>query len=79
MKQFEILTQTAKKIYQIMSECNIQLHESEESYLSQFKPQLMEIVYSWCKGSSFQSVCEQTEIYEGTIIRSIRREYELLK
>ena len=37
----------------------------EEHYIDSFRPDMMEVVNSWCKGSSFSQICDITEIYEG--------------
>jgi ATP-dependent RNA helicase DOB1 len=34
---------------------------------------------NWCKGCSFAKICEMTTIFEGNIIRHIRRLEELLR
>ena len=44
-----------------------------------FKPQLMDVVNAWCKGGSFSSIVELTDVYEGSIIRAMRRLEELLR
>lgn len=51
----------------------------KEEYLKGFKPDLMEITSKWCQGAKFKEICEMAEdIYEGTIIRGLRRLDELL-
>lgn len=39
----------------------------------------MDIVYSWCNGSSFKVLCGMTDIFEGSIVRCMRRLEELLR
>lgn len=39
----------------------------------------MDIVYAWCNGASFSDLCKMTEIFEGSIIRCMRRLEELLR
>lgn len=51
----------------------------EETYVEQFKPFLMDVVFSWCNGSSFSDLCKMTDIFEGSIVRSMRRLEELLR
>lgn len=51
----------------------------EDSYVEKFKPFLMDVVYSWCNGASFSELCKMTEIFEGSIIRCMRRLEELLR
>jgi ATP-dependent RNA helicase DOB1 len=51
---------------------------SEEKYLDGFRPTLMEVVYLWSKGMSFQSICDATDVFEGSVVRALRRLFELL-
>jgi ATP-dependent RNA helicase DOB1 len=51
----------------------------EQQYVNSFKPELMDIVYAWCQGAKFSQVCKMTVIFEGSIIRSMRRLEELLR
>jgi ATP-dependent RNA helicase DOB1 len=39
----------------------------------------MDVVYAWCGGASFSEVCKLTDVFEGTIIRCLRRLEELLR
>ena len=39
----------------------------------------MDVVFSWCNGANFSELCKMTEIFEGSIIRSMRRLEELLR
>ncbi len=43
-----------------------------------FRPTLMEVVYLWSKGMSFQSICDATDVFEGSVVRALRRLFELL-
>ncbi len=47
--------------------------------MKQFKPNLMGITYQWCAKVPFAQLLKTTELYEGTIIRCLRRLAELLK
>lgn len=47
--------------------------------MSQFNAKLMDLIYSWCSGSSFLEVCKMADVYEGSIIRCMRRLDELLR
>lgn len=33
----------------------------------------MEVVYAWAKGATFAEICGKTEVFEGSIIRAMRR------
>ena len=39
----------------------------------------MDVVNAWCKGATFSSIVELTDVYEGSIIRAMRRLEELLR
>ena len=39
----------------------------------------MDVVDAWCKGGTFKQIVELTEVYEGSIIRAMRRLEELLR
>ena len=66
-----------KKVATILVECKVDINEEE--FISSFNPELMEVTYKWCKGKKFEEICKLTEVYEGTIIRCLRRVEELLK
>ncbi|KAK3109955.1 ATP-dependent RNA helicase mtr4 [Teratosphaeriaceae sp. CCFEE 6253] len=53
--------------------------ENEEEYLQGFKSELMEVVFAWCGGASFATICKMTDVYEGSLIRLFRRLEELLR
>lgn len=52
---------------------------NEEEYIDSFKPFMMDIVFSWCNGATFSDLCKETDIFEGSIIRCMRRLEELLR
>uniref|UniRef100_A0A1A9WWD4 DSHCT domain-containing protein n=1 Tax=Glossina brevipalpis TaxID=37001 RepID=A0A1A9WWD4_9MUSC len=66
----------ARRIVKISTECKLEL--DEEAYVEKFRPYLMDLLLIWCKGASFLSVCEMTDIFEGSVIRCLRRLEELL-
>lgn len=47
--------------------------------MGSIKEQLVEVTNEWCQGATFAQVCKQVEAYEGTIVRTLKRLYELLK
>jgi ATP-dependent RNA helicase DOB1 len=67
----------AKIIASVSKESGLDIDQQE--YIEKFKPSLMDIVYLWSKGASFSEVCKQTDAYEGSIIRCMRRLEELLR
>lgn len=74
---FAKLQEVANNVATIMEESNIELNKEE--YLQKFAPEMMEITYKWCQGAKFTEICEISEsIFEGTIIRCLRRLDELI-
>ncbi|KAK3910367.1 Exosome RNA helicase MTR4 [Frankliniella fusca] len=67
----------ARRIARVSAEAKLDI--KEDDYVSQFKPFLMDVVYAWCKGSSFLDICKMTDIFEGSIIRCMRRLEEVLR
>jgi ATP-dependent RNA helicase DOB1 len=60
-----------------MIECKINI--DAEEYVESFKPSVIDVVHMWCRGAKFAEVCKITEIFEGNIIRTMRRLEELLR
>ena len=71
------LVDTGRRVAKISQECKINI--DVEEYVESFRPNLMELVFAWCKGAKFADICKMTTIFEGTIIRAIRRLEELLR
>jgi ATP-dependent RNA helicase DOB1 len=47
--------------------------------VNSFRPDIMEAVYSWTKGAKFYEIMEITQVFEGSLIRAIRRLEEVLQ
>ncbi|XP_022900243.2 exosome RNA helicase MTR4 [Onthophagus taurus] len=67
----------ARRIAKVSTEARLELQE--DNYVERFKPFLMDVVYSWCNGANFSDLCHLTDIFEGSIIRAMRRLEELLR
>uniref|UniRef100_A0AC34F163 Helicase ATP-binding domain-containing protein n=1 Tax=Panagrolaimus sp. ES5 TaxID=591445 RepID=A0AC34F163_9BILA len=68
----------ARRIAQATKDSLMEIDEDE--YIDSFKPQMMDVVYSWIQGKSFSEICgENSELFEGSIIRCFRRLEELLR
>ncbi|KAL9090024.1 MAG: hypothetical protein Q9159_002192 [Coniocarpon cinnabarinum] len=76
-RPFKEIQKQARIVAKVSQESKMVLNEDE--YVQGFKPQLMEVVFSWTKGASFASICKMTEVYEGNLIRLFRRLEELLR
>merc|ERR1712150_208111 len=73
----EKTTELPKQIAKVSREAKINI--DEEEYVNKFKPYMMDVVNEWCKGASFSDLCKITDLFEGSIIRSMRRLEELLR
>ncbi|KAL7713988.1 Helicase [Entamoeba marina] len=68
---------TAKRVATVMSECR--LNVDVEKFLEQFKPHLIPVVHQWACGASFDQLTKNTDLFEGSIIRGMKRLDELLQ
>jgi ATP-dependent RNA helicase DOB1 len=67
----------ARRIGKVQLECKVQI--DVEAYVNSFRPDVMEAVYAWAKGAKFYEVMKITEVFEGSLIRAIRRLEEVLQ
>lgn len=74
---FYQLQETARRVANLQLECKIQI--DVESFVNSFRPDIMEAVYSWARGSKFYQIMEMTQVFEGSLIRAIRRLEEVLQ
>ncbi|XP_003965234.2 exosome RNA helicase MTR4 [Takifugu rubripes] len=71
------MQECAKRIAKVSADAKLDV--DEETYLNQFKPHLMDVVYAWANGSTFAQICKMTDVFEGSIIRCMRRLEEVLR
>jgi ATP-dependent RNA helicase DOB1 len=71
------LQDTARRVAKVSIECKIELNE--EDYVESFRIELMAIAFAWSNGAKFHEIMQLTEVYEGSIIRVMRRLEELLR
>lgn len=71
------MQECARRIAKVSAEAKLPV--DEESYLNSFRPNLMDVVYTWAKGANFAQICKMTDVFEGSIIRCMRRLEELLR
>jgi ATP-dependent RNA helicase DOB1 len=50
-----------------------------EDFVSSFRPDIMEAMHAWAKRSKFYDIMEITQVFEGSLIRAIRRVEEVLQ
>ncbi|GBG24974.1 DExH-box ATP-dependent RNA helicase DExH9 [Hondaea fermentalgiana] len=74
---YENLQKVAKRIGVVQNDANIPT--DPEEFAKKFRSDLMNPVFQWCKGARFSQICELTSVFEGTIIRCVRRLVELLR
>lgn len=72
-----VMQEAARRIAKIAIESKLSL--VEDDYVASFKPELMDAVYSWCKGAKFSEICKMTDVFEGSLIRVFRRLQELIR
>ncbi|GMT13430.1 hypothetical protein PFISCL1PPCAC_4727, partial [Pristionchus fissidentatus] len=67
----------AKKIARQINKTGQEIVEGE--YVDSFKPSLMDAVRQWVNGVAFAALLKNTDLYEGSIVRCLRRLEELTK
>lgn len=83
-----VLSDENKKLYSLIEDsvrkvCRV-LHKhglegTPKKYLRKFSYEMMDVVKMWCRGHTFLEICNSTEVFEGSIIRTFKRLEELLK
>ncbi|XP_020777394.2 exosome RNA helicase MTR4 [Boleophthalmus pectinirostris] len=71
------MQECAKRIAKVSADAKLEV--DEETYMNQFKPHLMDVVYAWANGATFAQICKMTDVFEGSIIRCMRRLEEVLR
>ncbi|KAM9329941.1 exosome RNA helicase MTR4 [Gastrophryne carolinensis] len=71
------MQETARRIAKVSAEAKLEV--DEELYLGSFRPNLMDVIYTWANGATFAQICKMTDVFEGSIIRCMRRLEELLR
>uniref|UniRef100_A0A4W3K7T2 Exosome RNA helicase MTR4 n=1 Tax=Callorhinchus milii TaxID=7868 RepID=A0A4W3K7T2_CALMI len=71
------MQECARRIAKVSAEAKLEV--DEDMYLESFRPQLMDVVFTWANGATFAQICKMTEVFEGSIIRCMRRLEELLR
>ena len=71
------LKEVARKVGKQMVECKMNV--DVEEYVDGFRSELMEIMLAWCKGNKFAEIMKMTDLFEGSIVRAIRRVEEVLR
>lgn len=71
------LRETARRIANIMQDAKLSINVEE--YVESYSTTLVDVMIAWCEGAKFSQICKMTDMFEGSVIRSIRRLEELLR
>jgi ATP-dependent RNA helicase DOB1 len=74
---YKQLEECARRVGQVQYDAGAEI--DVEMYVHSFQPHLMNVVYAWCHGAKFSEICKMSDIFEGSIIRALRRLEELLR
>ncbi|KAI3903958.1 hypothetical protein MKX01_004026 [Papaver californicum] len=74
---FTQLQETAKRVATVQLDNRVPV--DVEGFVNSFRSDIMEVVYAWAKGSKFYEIMEITQVFEGSLIRAIRRLEEVLQ
>ncbi|KAK1313776.1 hypothetical protein QJS10_CPA06g01481 [Acorus calamus] len=77
LKDIEVEQMTARRVAKVQLECKVQI--DVDNFVKSFRPDIMEAVYAWAKGSKFYEIMDITQVFEGSLIRAIRRLEEILQ
>uniref|UniRef100_A0A3B5PT27 RNA helicase n=1 Tax=Xiphophorus maculatus TaxID=8083 RepID=A0A3B5PT27_XIPMA len=56
------MQECAKRIAKVSADAKLEV--DEETYLNQFKPHLMDVVFAWANGATFAQICKMTDVFE---------------
>eukprot|EP00111_Clytia_hemisphaerica_P011285 TCONS_00033042-protein len=71
------MQEAARRIAKVSEEAKMEINIDE--YVESFKVQMMDVVFAWSTGSTFADICKMTDVFEGSVIRCMRRLDELLR
>merc|ERR1712194_128455 len=77
MKAFDSIKGIARNVAEVMLENKMPI--DVEEYVSKLKPNLMDVILAWLEGKRFYEIMNQCNLYEGTVVRVIRRLEELVR
>ena len=79
-EHFQLFSKLREQVRRIASVAkDVRLGIDLEKYLDSFSPQLMEAAAAWTKGSNFANILKISKVFEGSLVRAIRRVDELLQ
>lgn len=74
---FTRLKETARTVAKVQLESNVPI--DVEKFVSSFRPDIIGAVNAWANGSKFCDIMGMTQVFEGSLIRAIRRLEEVLQ
>uniref|UniRef100_A0A7S2Q2C1 Superkiller viralicidic activity 2-like 2 n=1 Tax=Zooxanthella nutricula TaxID=1333877 RepID=A0A7S2Q2C1_9DINO len=77
VRAYDTIKGIARNVAEVMVENKIPI--DVEEYIAKVKPQLMEVVLGWLQGKKFHEIMNQCNLYEGSVVRVIRRLEELVR
>jgi len=77
MKAFDQIKGIARNVAEVMVENKMPI--DVEEYVTRLKPNLMDVILAWLEGKRFYEIMNQCNLYEGTVVRVIRRLEELVR
>ncbi|KAL3145466.1 hypothetical protein ABBQ32_003293 [Trebouxia sp. C0010 RCD-2024] len=74
---FAALTEAARTVAKVAVDCKMTM--DIEDYATSFRPDIIDAVSGWCQGATFAKILTLTDIFEGSLVRAIRRIEEVLR
>ncbi|KIY98950.1 ATP-dependent RNA helicase DOB1 [Monoraphidium neglectum] len=71
------LQDTARRVGKAAADSKVALDPQE--YADSFRPELMNAAAAWARGQRFAEVIKMAEVFEGSLVRAVRRLEELLR
>ena len=73
---YRALQEAARTLAGVLNDAGFPTVEAE--FVAKFEGGLLNVVFAWAKGAKFSELCDMCDLFEGSIIRCIRRISELL-
>lgn len=74
---YRVVKDTAKRVGKAAASCGLDVDANE--YANSFRPELMECLRSWADGGTFGNCMHSSGVFEGSLVRAIRRVEEILR
>lgn len=74
---YRSLLEAARRIGKVAQECKLTL--DVEDYVNSFRADLMNATAAWCRGARFAEVLKMSDVFEGSLVRAVRRIEEVLR